>query len=152
MNELRTVIITRSKGESSREWGTFGHLQIAGTGGAEFTCVTLERPWLDNHRDDPVTPENDSSCVPTGTYIIKPRLSPKHGRKLYELQDVPGRTNCQIHAANWAHELLGCIALGRTIDFIGGGKGITHSAVTLRAFMAAMRGAEEARLIIEEGA
>lgn len=147
---MREVIIQRLKAESSQEWGTFGRLSIPDTG---FICVTVERPWIDNQRDNPATPQNESSCVPSGTYLIKLDYSPKHGKRLYELQGVPNRSEVQIHAANYARELLGCIAVGHHIEDMGGGKGITNSAVTLKAFMlTGMCMVEEARLIIEDGA
>ena len=141
----KIVYIERLKNESSVEWGTFGRLNISGT---DFSCYTLERPWNNNRPDDPKTPQNESSCVPTGTYIIRLDYSPKHKRELYELQNVSGRHEVQIHAANWIHELLGCIALGRAIEDFGGGKGVTHSAKTLESFMQAMEGDREATLII----
>jgi hypothetical protein len=31
---------------------------------------------------------------------------------LYELQDVPGRSECKFHVANYPHQLEGCIGLG----------------------------------------
>ena len=148
MAELKTILLARSKAESSREWGTFGYLTISGM---DFKCVTVERPWLENQSDNPKTLQNESSCVPAGTYIIRLDYSPKHGRQLYELQNVPGRSEVQIHAANFARELLGCIAVGKTIEFFGGGKGITSSGVTLKAFMAAMGMDKEAKLIITDG-
>lgn len=86
-----------------------------------FSCRTLELP----HRGN----KPGKSCVPAGVYGFKWRKdSPKHG-EVYEewddpatpqKEDVPGRENVQIHAANLAgdvdkgyvSQLLGCIAPG----------------------------------------
>lgn len=70
------------------------------------------------------------SCVPEGDYRLYPHDSEQHP-KVWALvnpaldvyhwpTDVPkikqavARTVVLIHVANWAHELRGCIAIGRT--------------------------------------
>lgn len=69
-----------------------------------FKCVTVERPDLNN------TP--NISCIPRGkTYLCRWGLSPKHGWCFY-IMDVPGRTDCEIHSANFDFQLEGCIAPG----------------------------------------
>ncbi len=75
--------------------------------GHEFLWYGLERLWADN------TPS--VSHVPDGDYKCVFEWSNKFQRMLYELKDVPGRTECKFHPANWAHELQGCIALGRKL-------------------------------------
>ena len=81
-----------------------------------FTFYTVELPWADNHADQ--------SCVPEGLYELVPYESPKHGPtwclhnpSLGIYSGTPQgvvnfRAYCEIHAANWAEQLLGCIALG----------------------------------------
>ena len=64
---------------------------------------TLERPPLDN--------QNGISCIPVGTYQAEIYQSPTKG-SVYLLQNVPGRTMIEIHAANWVDQLAGCISLG----------------------------------------
>lgn len=94
----------------STDQGTFGQ--------AEFLTgkwTSMELPWRDN--------AEDVSCVPPGTYLAKFQFSPHFNKQLYHLVDVPGRTNCMLHPANWAGdkalgyycELEGCAALGRTV-------------------------------------
>jgi hypothetical protein len=61
----------------------------------------MERPWLHNKKN--------ISCIPAGTYIIKPVQSPKFG-DTYQVCDVDGRTHILIHKANRPSELQGCIA------------------------------------------
>jgi hypothetical protein len=79
---------------------------------------TLELPWLDNMEG--------KSCVPAGDYDLIPYESPKHGPTwcLHNpllniwsgLTATPtgggARSFCEIHSANWAEQLEGCIALG----------------------------------------
>lgn len=86
------------------EQGTFGELAF----GTEFTQC-LELPWRDN--------KPQRSCIPPGTYTCRLVNSPRFGR-VYEVCDVPGRSNILFHPANfagdvergWTTELHGCIA------------------------------------------
>lgn len=57
--------------------------------------------------------ENLALAIPVGTYRITLYDSPKHGPNTPLLNGVPGRTLIEIHPANWAHELLGCLAPGK---------------------------------------
>ena len=103
---MKTLFITR---EPSTDQGTPGYFRF---GGRALRCIEL--PWRDNH--------TGTSCIPTGTYMASLYNSPKHGT-VYMLQGVPGRSDVEIHAANfagdssigWACELLGCIAPGESI-------------------------------------
>ena len=70
----------------------------------EVRVWTLERPWLDN--------EPGTSCVPCGRYRLVLEPSPAFQRELWELKDVPGRSETKFHPANLAKELKGCIAPG----------------------------------------
>lgn len=108
-----------------------------------FSCRTVEKADLNN--------KPNISCIPRkrrfpGRY----RYSEKHGFYLYHIDDVPGRTGCEIHAANVAEQLLGCLAVGaKVIEFKAGSihpgmpshdcLGVTSSAATLTAFHAAMK-------------
>ena len=57
-----------------------------------FEAYTLERPWVDNERM--------VSCVPAGMYEMRYEYSPKFNRNLWELKDVPNRSEIKFHAAN----------------------------------------------------
>jgi len=108
MTELR-IIRTKDDGEQTR-----GHLVVMRNGIAQYACLTLELPWKCNERR--------VSCIPTGTYIARKHRSPKFGQSVHIL-DVPGRSEILIHPANYAHQLLGCIAPGlHSIDINGDGK------------------------------
>ena len=88
---------------------------------------TLERKENNNLRDDPNSLQNESACIPEGTYVCKwtrsNRFSNIKKKKLgdqyteerdavytYELIDVKDRAGIRIHSANWTHQLHGCIA------------------------------------------
>lgn len=78
---------------------------------AKVTFFTIERPWLNN--------AGNVSCVPEGVYELVPYVSPKHGQTWYLRNHALGvgaagehRSYCEIHSANWAEQLEGCIALG----------------------------------------
>jgi len=78
-----------------------------------FRCVTGEDPDLDN--------KPEVSCVPFGRYICLWQWSKSHGRNVYHLQNVPGRTNCEIHSGNLCgnkpkgeeSDVCGCIIVGK---------------------------------------
>jgi hypothetical protein len=80
---------------------------IASTG--KKICCTLERPNLSNARDNPNTPENESSCIPEGFYKVKRYSSPKFSNT-WEIVGVSGRSKILFHTANFITELLGCVA------------------------------------------
>lgn len=88
---------------------------------------TLERKNNANSKDDPNTPENESSCIPEGNYLCKwsrsnrfsnlakQRLGKAYNEEkdsvwTYELIGVGNRAGIRIHSANWVYELHGCIA------------------------------------------
>ena len=95
---------------------------------------TGELPWRDN--------APDVSCIPIGTYEAILLYSPHFNRSLFHLQDVPGRSNCMIHPANWMGdaskglkcELEGCIALGLAQNEIGGQEGLISSQAAISKF------------------
>ena len=113
--------------------GTFGTLKTNG-----YSCVTVEREWLNN---DP-----DVSCIPLGAYECSIYDSPKHG-KVYLVKNVPNRSMIEIHIANVQQELLGCIGLGKNYASLSTpatqGKimwGVNSSALAFNEFMALMNG------------
>ena len=55
--------------------------------------------------------EQNVSNVPTGTYPLVWENSPKFGM-VWELKDVPNRSECKIHTANMWDQINGCIAPG----------------------------------------
>jgi len=85
--------------------------------------VTLEDVWNNNKQNE--------SCIPTGTYTAKKRLSFRFHRELWELINVQDRNNILIHNGNFDEDTLGCILIGKGI----GENSITNSKDALEAFM-----------------
>ncbi len=90
---------------------TTGYLTIRRNGVQLLRVVSIELPWKDN--------ANGISCVPAGDYPLVLERSAKFGKDLWELKDVPGRSECKIHVCNYVSQLEGCIGPGeefRDID------------------------------------
>lgn len=51
-------------------------------------------------------------CIPRGTYPIEWEWSEKFQDKLWELKNVPGRSEIKVHAGNTVDNTLGCQLLG----------------------------------------
>lgn len=123
---MRKVTITRTETDSS---GTFGKLSTD----SGFECYTGELPSKDN--------ASNVSCIPSGTYQAAMRDSKKHG-KCYGIENVPKRTDVEIHAGNFCGDVsqglktdvLGCVILGRAIGEIGNQKALLSSRDALQAF------------------
>lgn len=85
-------------------------------------CYTIELPWADNHPQ--------VSCIPIGTYNVQKYISPKHGH-VWQLMDVPNRSNIEIHGANTIDDLLGCIGVGDSFGVINLLPAVLNSQKTL---------------------
>lgn len=82
----------------------------------DLLFYTIELPWRNN--------QPNVSCVPAGEYQLLPYFSPTHGQtwrlhnpalKVWGASAMAPegmRSECELHSANWARQLLGCIALG----------------------------------------
>lgn len=93
--------LTRSE---ERDGGTFGRL----TGpGLPVELHTVERPWLDNRRR--------VSCIPPGTYELRPRWYIGGQYEAVEVADVPDRSHILIHRGNWPRDVEGCICPGMSV-------------------------------------
>ncbi len=112
---------------NGREGYTLGRLYFKADG--EQVCFTVEDQ--DRHiEDDPLAKQYGKTAIPTGRYELKLYDSPKHG-KVPLFHDIPGYSYVEIHKANHAEELLGCIAVGawRTIDGVSGCAGVLAEIV-----------------------
>ena len=123
------MIVRLTRGPSTPD-GTFGHFV-----GFDFDFYSLEKPWVDLNGDGQGDP--DTSCITVGSYKCLWLQHPTHGW-CYEVTGVKGRSNILIHAANWEHELLGCIALGTSRGVLLGVPAILHSGDAIREFHRAM--------------
>jgi len=118
-----SLILTRELQEHKD--GTFGVLTMDG----RELCKTVEKRWHNN--------QQRLSCIPQGTYHFKKRISEKYGHH-WHIYDVEGRDLILIHNANWAHELLGCIGVGRDFAEMKDEKtgiwarGVTSSKLTMK--------------------
>ncbi len=72
---------------------------------------SLELGWNDN--------KTGVSCVPAGTYKMKFEYSPAFKRDLWELKNVPKRSETKVHPANQTSELKGCIAIAYSLSSTG---------------------------------
>lgn len=107
--------------------GCFGTL-ITDTG---YTCRTAELPWVEN--------ETDKSCIPMGQYICTWRTSPTHGY-CYHVENVPNRTDIEIHAGNVPGiDSKGCILPGKNIGLMNGKQAVLFSRQALTELEAAFR-------------
>jgi len=147
-SDILAATITRNMKISGPD-GTFGG--ISGPNG--YAAATAERAKTGDH-----------PCIPPPAdfYLAELRYSAAHkdldlgyGKGMvYGIKDVPGRTDIEIHPANWPFQLLGCVALGAAVASIQAPdgvmrRGVTSSIAACKAFYAAMRG-RPFRLYIKE--
>lgn len=105
---LKTLKLIRLQGDQSQ---TMGVLIVQ-----DEKCRPLYvRPCIERgYRDN----EQNVSNVPAGLYPIEFEYSPKFQQNLWELKNVPNRSECKIHAANYWFQLNGCISPGMSLSDI----------------------------------
>lgn len=93
-----------------------------------FRCFTLELPNLDN--------KTNISCIPEGTYKVKPIISPSLG-KCIEVSNVINRSYIRIHKGNYTRQIKGCLLVGDSLRDIDNDSifDVTNSANTLSKLM-----------------
>lgn len=108
-----------------------------------FSALSLERGWLNN--------QSNISCVPKGHYLVMLEYSQKFKKELWELKNVPNRSECKFHSANYWYQLNGCIALGsRLLDIDNDGYyDVANSNNTMISFHKALQDETRVDLIIE---
>jgi len=123
--------------------GVFGRLIFNG-----FECYTCENPWKDN--------KPRISCIPQGTYTANLYSSPTPGRGIvWQLNDVPGRSNIQIHRGNTEDDVLGCIVVGKGLGFVQSKHGkeqkwaVTKSRIAFQELMEATEMFDEISITID---
>ena len=102
------------------ESGTVGRV-LAG----DWECYSIERPWLNNRPN--------VSCIPEGDYTCQP-FSGNRFKDVVQIMDVPGRTFILFHAANWPHEVEGCIGVGNYFVSDARNPAVYNSKDTLAEF------------------
>lgn len=100
---------------------TLGEFNVIG---ADFSGKTMELPYKDNKRL--------ISCIPTGRYTVKKRISPAYGNH-FHIQNVPNRDNVLIHFGNYYTNFKGCIGVGKEFKDLNkdGLQDITETKQTL---------------------
>ena len=72
------------------------------------------------------------TAIPKGEYKVTVEKSPKFGKLLPKLHDVPGFEGILIHGGNTAEDSLGCILLARSRPTPGTLHGSLSAALTER--------------------
>lgn len=132
-----TLVLQRVRQTDLATYGTLASATIALP-----ATVTLELAWRAN--------APDVSCVPAGVYPIVRFHSPHFGYDVFQLEDVPGRSACELHVGNTVADIRGCIALGSNFGVVNGQDGVTGSQAAFARFMTAMRGIDRALLTIRD--
>lgn len=119
-----------------------GDLYVYSGKNVAFKCATIERDWQDN--------KPRISCIPAGSYPLKYEWSPGFNMNLYELKNVPGRSEVKIHVANYASQLNGCIAVGSSYAFVNSDQtpDLVNSAKTLERLHNALFPLKESTITI----
>jgi hypothetical protein len=138
---MYTAIIQRYWSDESQTLGTMTLLDSDLN--PVFTSISLERGWLDN--------KPNVSSVPEGAYDCLLEYSPRFKKELWELKNVPNRSECKFHASNYWNQLNGCIALGDTAENIGRDfqLDVTNSGDTMETFHRLLRNEKQIKVIIQ---
>jgi hypothetical protein len=107
-------------------------------------CVTLEEPWRDANKDG--LGDTNVSRIPAGEFKAFRRLSPARGYEVFELVDVPGRKNVQLHKGNDVRDTLGCILIGTAFEK----NAISGSKLAFEKFMRELKGHDEFLLVVHD--
>lgn len=86
----------------------------------EYFCRTLEDPNRDSNKngifDNGEKKIYGNTCIPYGEYRVIVNMSPKFGRELPRLLDVPEFTGILIHRGNTVENTEGCILVGESVS------------------------------------
>ena len=86
-----------------------------GDGGLQPFCDTLEPPrrnLLNGGKWDKRLKVKGMTAIPEGRYLTRFTYSPKFGRRLFQLMDVPLFDGIRIHSGNSVKDTQGCILVG----------------------------------------
>lgn len=105
---MKRLQIVREKDDGFQ---TLGKLRIIEDNKIVATFSCIEPSWKNNKRR--------TSCIPTGTYLVKKRWSPKF-KHHFHILDVLNRSWILIHAGNFRENSTGCILVGHSHRDING--------------------------------
>jgi len=105
-----------------------------------FSCEPI---WINN--------EENVSCIPEGKYIVKLIDHPRR-KKVWEIQDVPDRTEIYFHVGNTIANTTGCVLLGKGLNYSREGKlwSIYPSGKAMKEFMEYMGDDKEFHLTVKQ--
>ena len=100
------------------------------------------------------TLENRKCAIPALTYRVQVTHSPKFGRLLPEICQVPNRSGIRIHAGNTDRDSSGCVLVGEKLFTLDGQRQLTHSKYhetkLTSILLAAQNDREEIRIEVTE--
>ena len=100
------------KGDGEKLKGDGG---LLGDGGLQPFCDTLEPPrrnLLNGGKWDRRLKVKGMTAIPEGRYLMRFTYSPKFGKRLFQLMDVPLFDGIRIHSGNSVKDTQGCILVG----------------------------------------
>lgn len=95
--------------------GLKGDKGLKGDGGLQPFCDTLEPPrrnLLNGGKWDKRLKVKGMTAIPEGRYLMRFTYSPKFGKRLFQLMDVPLFDDIRIHSGNSVKDTQGCILVG----------------------------------------
>lgn len=95
--------------------GQMGDEGLKGDGGLQPFCDTLEPPrrnLLNGGKWDKRLKVKGMTAIPEGRYLMRFTYSPKFGKRLFQLMDVPLFDGIRIHSGNSVKDTQGCILVG----------------------------------------
>jgi len=137
---MKRVILPRIWRDDNQSTGAL--MVVDDNGQPLFINPCVERGWQDNQRN--------ISSIPEGEYPLVWEYSDKFKRMLWEIKDVPNRSECKIHPVNFSRDLNGCVAPGQDLVDIDkdGYMDVTDSRNTLKKFHKALEGMTETTIQI----
>ena len=102
-------------GDLEADKGLKGDEGLKGDGGLQPFCDTLEPPrrnLLNGGKWDKRLKVKGMTAIPEGRYLMRFTYSPKFGKRLFQLMDVPLFDGIRIHSGNSVKDTQGCILVG----------------------------------------
>ena len=105
----------------------------------------IERPWLNN--------ASNVSCIPEGQYLTKwlERSGSGRYKRVWHVQDVPGRSGILIHTGNLVRHSLGCILPGLRRGVLSGRPAVLSSGAALNRLRGELSGQDFILVVRELG-
>lgn len=119
-NGSQTGDLEADEGQKGDGWlkgdgGLKGDEGLKGDGGLQPFCDTLEPPrrnLLNGGKWDKRLKVKGMTAIPEGRYLMRFTYSPKFGKRLFQLMDVPLFDGIRIHSGNSVKDTQGCILVG----------------------------------------